>query len=186
MLAGSRKEVVVKVLRPGTEDVLLTDLNFVSLQHKQRARRAQVASPARSAEFCSGQPAFGWPLGRLPATSRCLHALPACSFACCQQPQGFSSCFPCFWLLDTHLPSLTDICKLSCTQNLPAQLYLVTRFLEFIQPDLGRLSLGGILSDIRTSMMDEVDFTKVCLTRWLHVGLCVLVKGGGLCVGGGP
>lgn len=30
MLAGSRKEVVIKVLRPGTEDVLLTDLNFVS------------------------------------------------------------------------------------------------------------------------------------------------------------
>jgi hypothetical protein len=42
-----------------------------------------------------------------------------------------------------------------------AQLYLVTRFLEFIQPDLGRLSIGGILADIRTSMMDEVDFTKV-------------------------
>jgi hypothetical protein len=41
------------------------------------------------------------------------------------------------------------------------QLYLVTRFLEFIQPDLGRLSIGGILADIRTSMMDEVDFTKV-------------------------
>jgi hypothetical protein len=37
----------------------------------------------------------------------------------------------------------------------------VTRALEFIQPDLGRLSIGGILSDIRTSMMDEVDFTKV-------------------------
>lgn len=31
-LAGSGKEVVVKVLRPGTEDVLLTDLNFVSHQ----------------------------------------------------------------------------------------------------------------------------------------------------------
>jgi predicted unusual protein kinase regulating ubiquinone biosynthesis (AarF/ABC1/UbiB family) len=30
VLAGSRKEVVIKVLRPGTEDVLLTDLNFVS------------------------------------------------------------------------------------------------------------------------------------------------------------
>lgn len=32
VLAGSKKEVVIKVLRPGTEDVLLTDLNFVSLQ----------------------------------------------------------------------------------------------------------------------------------------------------------
>ncbi len=30
VLAGSGKEVVVKVLRPGTEDVLITDLNFVS------------------------------------------------------------------------------------------------------------------------------------------------------------
>jgi hypothetical protein len=30
VLAGSKKEVVIKVLRPGTEDVLLTDLNFVS------------------------------------------------------------------------------------------------------------------------------------------------------------
>jgi len=33
VLAGSNKEVVIKVLRPGTGDVLLTDLNFVSLQH---------------------------------------------------------------------------------------------------------------------------------------------------------
>ena len=32
VLAGSRKEVVIKVLRPGTEDVLLTDLNFVSVR----------------------------------------------------------------------------------------------------------------------------------------------------------
>jgi hypothetical protein len=31
VLAGSGKEVVIKVLRPGTEDVLLTDLNFVSI-----------------------------------------------------------------------------------------------------------------------------------------------------------
>jgi hypothetical protein len=31
VLAGSNKEVVIKVLRPGTEDVLLTDLNFVSV-----------------------------------------------------------------------------------------------------------------------------------------------------------
>lgn len=31
VLAGSKKEVVIKVLRPGTEDVLLTDLNFVSV-----------------------------------------------------------------------------------------------------------------------------------------------------------
>ena len=48
----------------------------------------------------------------------------------------------------------------------------MTRFLEFIQPDLARLSLGGILSDIRTSMMEEVDFTKVGVMR---------VTGGGGC-----
>uniref|UniRef100_A0A383VQQ0 Protein kinase domain-containing protein n=1 Tax=Tetradesmus obliquus TaxID=3088 RepID=A0A383VQQ0_TETOB len=67
VLAGSGKEVVIKVLRPGTEDVLLTDLNF---------------------------------------------------------------------------------------------LYLFTRVLEFIAPELNRLSVGNILSDIKASMMDEVDFTK--------------------------
>jgi len=55
------------------------------------------------------------------------------------------------------------------------QLYLVTRFLEFIQPDLGRLSLGGILSDIRTSMMDEVDFTKV---RWGTGCMCRRAEAG--------
>jgi len=44
------------------------------------------------------------------------------------------------------------------------QLYLMTRALEFITPDLSRLSLGSILADIKASMMDEVDFTKVnCL-----------------------
>jgi hypothetical protein len=42
------------------------------------------------------------------------------------------------------------------------QLYLFTRVLEFIAPELNRLSVGNILSDIKTSMMDEVDFTKVC------------------------
>lgn len=52
----------------------------------------------------------------------------------------------------------------------------MTRFLEFIQPDLGRLSLGGILADIRTSMMDEVDFTKVSSTcADLLDGLCTCV-----------
>jgi hypothetical protein len=42
------------------------------------------------------------------------------------------------------------------------QLYLFTRVLEFIAPELNRLSVGNILSDIKASMMDEVDFTKVC------------------------
>jgi hypothetical protein len=45
------------------------------------------------------------------------------------------------------------------------QLYLFTRVLEFIAPELNRLSVGNILSDIKTSMMDEVDFTKVCYFR---------------------
>lgn len=84
--------------------------------------------------------------------------------------------------LHAHLPTYRHHC-------IPVpQLYLVTRFLEFIQPDLGRLSLGGILADIRTSMMDEVDFTKVCLTRWLTAcGLvCLGQRGeGALCVWGG-
>jgi hypothetical protein len=30
VLRGSNKEVVLKVLKPGTEDTLVTDLNFVS------------------------------------------------------------------------------------------------------------------------------------------------------------
>lgn len=38
--------------------------------------------------------------------------------------------------------------------------YLCSRYLEFLQPELGRLSLAGVLEDMRTSMMAEVDFTK--------------------------
>ncbi|KAG2487613.1 hypothetical protein HYH03_013752 [Edaphochlamys debaryana] len=38
--------------------------------------------------------------------------------------------------------------------------YLMSRFLEFVQPEFGRFSLTGILSDMRTSMMAEVDFTQ--------------------------
>lgn len=62
----------------------------------------------------------------------------------------------------------------------------MTRFLEFIQPDLARLSLGGILADIRTSMMDEVDFTKVCATLEQTTGLafCALCSWA-VCVGRG-
>lgn len=40
VLAGSNKEVVIKVLRPGTEDVLLTDLNFVSVKRLSAAMAA--------------------------------------------------------------------------------------------------------------------------------------------------
>lgn len=39
-------------------------------------------------------------------------------------------------------------------------LYLAGKFLQIIQPDLERTSLVGIIEDIRTSMLDEVDFTK--------------------------
>lgn len=38
--------------------------------------------------------------------------------------------------------------------------YIVSRILEFIEPDLSRLSLAGIIGDIRVSMLDEVDFRK--------------------------
>ncbi|GLI63614.1 hypothetical protein VaNZ11_006625 [Volvox africanus] len=38
--------------------------------------------------------------------------------------------------------------------------YLMSRYLEFLQPELGRLSLTGVLADMRTSMMAEVDFTQ--------------------------
>ncbi|KAG1666892.1 hypothetical protein FOA52_013525 [Chlamydomonas sp. UWO 241] len=38
--------------------------------------------------------------------------------------------------------------------------YLMSRFIEFIQPEIGRLSLTGIVGDMRSSMLDEVDFTK--------------------------
>jgi aarF domain-containing kinase len=67
VLRGSNKDVVIKVLKPGVEDVLTTDLNF---------------------------------------------------------------------------------------------LYLSSRLLEWVSPDLARTSLSAIVGDIRTSMLDEVDFTK--------------------------
>ncbi|KAJ1487737.1 ABC1 family-domain-containing protein [Baffinella frigidus] len=34
------------------------------------------------------------------------------------------------------------------------------KFLEFVNPDLSRLSLGDIMGDIRTTMLDELDFEK--------------------------
>ncbi|KAL4855170.1 putative aarF domain-containing protein kinase [Chlorella vulgaris] len=39
-------------------------------------------------------------------------------------------------------------------------LYLSSKFLEFISPDLSRTSLSAVVGDIRASMLDEVDFTK--------------------------
>jgi hypothetical protein len=44
VLAGSGKEVVIKVLRPGTEDVLLTDLNFVSMHTNGQTADAAAVS----------------------------------------------------------------------------------------------------------------------------------------------
>ncbi|XP_068641975.1 uncharacterized aarF domain-containing protein kinase At5g05200, chloroplastic [Aristolochia californica] len=66
-LKGSRKDVVIKVLKPGIEDILVADLNFV---------------------------------------------------------------------------------------------YIVARILEFVNPELNRTSLVGIIKDIRASMLEEVDFQK--------------------------
>ncbi|KAG2437493.1 hypothetical protein HXX76_006142 [Chlamydomonas incerta] len=45
--------------------------------------------------------------------------------------------------------------------------YLCSRFLEFLQPELSRLSLAGVLADMRTSMMAEVDFTQEA-THYQH------------------
>ncbi|KAM6581969.1 hypothetical protein CsatB_008971 [Cannabis sativa] len=66
-LRGSREDVVIKVLKPGIEDILVADLNFV---------------------------------------------------------------------------------------------YVVARLLEFVNPELSRTSLAGIVQDIRQSMLEEVDFQK--------------------------
>eukprot|EP00899_Mesostigma_viride_P007414 jgi/Mesvir1/16674/Mv15076-RA.1 len=39
-------------------------------------------------------------------------------------------------------------------------LYIAAKVLEFLNPELGRTSLANIVSDIRSSMMEEVDFRK--------------------------
>jgi aarF domain-containing kinase len=36
----------------------------------------------------------------------------------------------------------------------------MSRYLEFVTPELTRLSLAPILADIRSSMLEEVDFSK--------------------------
>lgn len=38
--------------------------------------------------------------------------------------------------------------------------YVVARILEFLNPELSRTSLAGIVKDIKESMLEEVDFTK--------------------------
>ncbi|GFR40256.1 hypothetical protein Agub_g828 [Astrephomene gubernaculifera] len=45
--------------------------------------------------------------------------------------------------------------------------YLTSRFLEWLQPELARLSLTGVLADMRASMMAEVDFTQEA-THYQH------------------
>lgn len=42
-------------------------------------------------------------------------------------------------------------------------IYVVARILEFLNPDLNRTSLVGIVKDIRGSMLEEVDFNKEAL-----------------------
>ncbi|CAM9822746.1 unnamed protein product, partial [Hapterophycus canaliculatus] len=39
-------------------------------------------------------------------------------------------------------------------------LYIGSRLLEILQPELGRTSFAAIASDIRTAMLDELDFRK--------------------------
>ena len=39
-------------------------------------------------------------------------------------------------------------------------LTILTKLIEYINPSLSRLSLSNIISDIRLSMFDELDFTK--------------------------
>lgn len=38
--------------------------------------------------------------------------------------------------------------------------YIVSRVLEFVQPDFERTSLSAVAGDVKRSMMDELDFTK--------------------------
>jgi aarF domain-containing kinase len=45
-------------------------------------------------------------------------------------------------------------------------LLLASKTLEFLNPELRRLSLGDIASDIKTTMLDELDFTKVISMKY--------------------
>ena len=38
--------------------------------------------------------------------------------------------------------------------------FVASRVLEFLQPDWERTSLSGVIGDIRSSMLEELDFTK--------------------------
>lgn len=48
-------------------------------------------------------------------------------------------------------------------------IYIATKVLEFISPDLARTSLSAIVGDVRKSMLEEVDF----VTEARHVQVCV-------------
>jgi len=39
-------------------------------------------------------------------------------------------------------------------------IYVASRVLEFFQPELERTSLSAVAADIRTSMLEELDFQK--------------------------
>jgi aarF domain-containing kinase len=55
------------------------------------------------------------------------------------------------------------VLKPGVTETLKADLgfiYLASRLLETLAPDLARTSLGDIVADIRTSILEEVDFSK--------------------------
>jgi aarF domain-containing kinase len=47
-------------------------------------------------------------------------------------------------------------------------IYIATKVLEFINPDLARTSLSAIVGDVRQSMLEEVDF--VTEARHIQVG----------------
>ncbi len=96
VLAGSGKEVVVKVVKPGTADIITADLNA-----------GEVTIPNRLQ----------------PATSL-------------NQPANQPTAQP--------------------TAQPPA-VYLATRLLEFVQPELQRLSLTPILNQLRSSMKEETN-----------------------------
>lgn len=53
--------------------------------------------------------------------------------------------------------------KPNIDQSLKADLsfiYIAARVLEFLQPDFERTSLSAIAGDVRTSMLEELDFEK--------------------------
>eukprot|EP00639_Heterosigma_akashiwo_P009267 CAMPEP_0194597148 /NCGR_PEP_ID=MMETSP0292-20121207/26135_1 /TAXON_ID=39354 /ORGANISM="Heterosigma akashiwo, Strain CCMP2393" /LENGTH=278 /DNA_ID=CAMNT_0039457651 /DNA_START=101 /DNA_END=933 /DNA_ORIENTATION=- len=58
-------------------------------------------------------------------------------------------------VLKVQKPGVADILKADL-----GFLYVTSRVLELLSPELGRVALADIAGDIRTSMLDELDFTK--------------------------